>query len=251
MTREARCPPAGGERRAAPILAAVLAWAAISGGGGAHTAAASLAGASAAAVPPGETAPETSDRSHQVLRLDCANRLGRREVTLFGNGTIRLRDGPAGKVWMGLAELGPEEMRAVLSRLAAEDLAGAGDLSSGVTGDWIEKCEMVIELPGKARQRLSFGRYDSLPLAVSKVRRIAEELGGRVRSLNDTDRLPTGYEPRVGDVLKRADGNDYRVVNFTSDGKGVELDGLTQPLRLIVLREQLRLEFVALLSREP
>jgi tRNA nucleotidyltransferase/poly(A) polymerase len=254
-------------RQAKLTLAAALVCATVCGAGGAAagtltlslkasasasaSAAVSQSQAAAAAPLPDQGAPEASDRSHQVLRLDCASRLGRREVTLFGNGTIRLRDGPVGKEWMGLAELGPEEMRGMLKRLAEEDLDAGGTLSSGVAGDWIERCDLVIDLPGKARQRRSFGRYDTLPLGVSKVRRIAEELGGKVRSTNDTDRLPTGYEVRVGDVLKRADGNDYRVVSFTSDGKGVELDGLAQPLRLIVLREQLRLEFVALLSREP
>ena len=46
------------------------------------------------------------------------------------------------------------------------------------------------------------------------------------------------------------DGNRFRVVNFTSDRKGIELDGLDQPLHLVVLKEQMRMEFVAILSRE-
>lgn len=203
-------------------------------------------------APPVVGGLDPSVRSHEVLRLDCANQLGRREVTLFGNGTIRLRDGPRGREWMGLAELGPDEMRGVLRRLAAQDMTAAGDTSPGVSGDWIERCNLALDLPGAtAPRRVSFGRYDALPLAVSKVRAIAEELGAKVRSLHDTDRLPTGYEAHVGDVLKRTDGNTYRVIGFTADGKGVLLDGLVQPLRLIVLREQLRLEFVALLPREP
>jgi hypothetical protein len=254
-------------RRAAAVLlvgaAALAAGAARAGlAAGTGTDGQSLPSGSASAAVPGEPPavapsesgappPPISDRSYELLRLDCANRLGRREVTLFGNGTIRLRDGPLGKEWMGLAELGPEEMQAVLRRLANEDLEGSEGGSQGVAGDWIERCDLQLDLPGKPQRRISFGRYDALPLAVSKVRGIADELGAKVRNLNDTDRLPTGYEPQVGDVLKRADGNRYRIVMFTADGKGVELDGLEQPLRLIVLKEQMRLEFVALLAREP
>jgi hypothetical protein len=191
-----------------------------------------------------------SDRSSEVLRFDCASRLGRREVTLFGNGTIRLRDGPIGKEWMGLAELGPEELQGTLRRLGDEDLSEAAHLLPGVVGDWIEKCDLVLELPGRQRQKFFYGRYDALPLALYHVQSVAQELAAKVAVLRDAEQLPARYEPRLGDVLKRTDGNRYRVVNFTSDRKGVELDGLDQPLHLIVLKEQMRLEFVAIVSRE-
>ena len=32
-------------------------------------------------------------RSTEVLRYECSNQLGRRDVTLFANGTVRLRQG--------------------------------------------------------------------------------------------------------------------------------------------------------------
>jgi hypothetical protein len=196
-----------------------------------------------------EPAPPPSDRLVEVLRLDCANRLGRREVTLFGNGTLRLRDGPIGKEWMGLAELGPDELQGVLRRLAQEDLSDAGNLPQGVAGDWIEKCDLVLELPGKPRRKFFYGRYDTLPLSLFHVQGIAGELAAKVAVLRDAEQLPEHYEPRLGDVLKRTDGTRFRVINFTSDKKGVELDGLDQPLYLIVLKEQMQMEFVALVSR--
>lgn len=191
-----------------------------------------------------------SERLVEVLRLDCASRLGRREVTLFGNGTIRLRDGPIGKEWMGLAELAPEELAGTLRRLAQEDLTDASRVPPGVAGDWIEKCDLVLELPGQPPRKFFYGRYDPLPLGLYHVQRLAEELAGKVAVLRGAERLPERYEPRLGDVLKRTDGSHYRVVNFTSDRKAVELDGLDQPLHLVVLKEQMRLEFVAIVSRE-
>lgn len=211
------------------------------------TAAVAVAAASARRRQP---VPPPSERTLEVLRVDCANRLGRREVTLFGNGTIRVRDGPLGKEWMGLAELGPDELQGVMRRLAAEDLADADHLPAGPGGDWVEKCAMTLELPGQRRQRFSYGRYDALPLSLSHVQAIAAELGAKVPGLHSTEQLPERYEPRIGDVVKRTDGTLYRIVNFTSDKKGVELDGLEQPIHLLVLKEQLRLEFVALMSRE-
>jgi hypothetical protein len=211
-------------------------------------AAATLVASSLAAA--SEPAPPPSDRLVEVLRLDCASRLGRREVTLFGNGTIRLRDGPIGKEWMGLAELPPDALEGTLRRLAQEDLADASHLPPGVMGDWVEKCDLVLELPGKRQQKFFYGRYDPLPLGLYHVQRLAEELGAKVAVLRDAEQLPERYEPRLGDVLKRTDGMRYRVVNFTSDRKGIELDGLDQPLHLVVLKEQMRMEFVGIVSRE-
>jgi hypothetical protein len=213
------------------------------GAGGAGTSGAGASGAGASGTAP-------SNRSIEVLRLDCASRLGRREVTLFGNGTIRLRDGPIGKEWMGLAELGPDELQGTLRRLGEEDLSDASHLPQGVVGEWVEKCDLALALPGGKRQKFFYGRYDTLPLGLFRVQRVAEELAAKVALLRDVEALPEHYEPRLGDVLKRTDGMRYRVANFTSDRKGIELDGLDQPLHLIVLKEQMRMEFVGIVSRE-
>ncbi|HEY6324500.1 MAG TPA: hypothetical protein VJA16_23385 [Thermoanaerobaculia bacterium] len=234
-------PMAAAAHQASPPFAASTAQ-----GGGASGA--GVAGTGTSGAGPAGAVP--SNRSIEVLRLDCASRLGRREVTLFGNGTIRLRDGPIGKEWMGLAELGPDELQGTLRRLGEEDLSDAAHLPQGVVGEWVEKCDLVLALPGGRRQKFFYGRYDTLPLSLSRVQRVAEELADKVALLRDVEVLPEHYEPRLGDVLKRTDGTRYRVVNFTSDHKGVELDGIDQPLHLIVLKEQMRMEFVGIVSRE-
>jgi hypothetical protein len=239
-------------------VVAVAATAALAPAGAALAATVTAARAGAGAAEPADLplpqaaqpATPPSERLVEVLRLDCASRIGRREVTLFGNGTIRLRDGPIGMESMGLAELAPEELAGTLRRLAQEDLSDASRLTPGVTGDWVEKCDLALELPGKPPRKFFYGRYDPLPLGLYHVQRLAEELGAKVVMLRGAERLPERYEPRLGDVLKRTDGSHYRVVNFTSDRKAVELDGLDQPLHLVVLKEQMRLEFVAIVSRE-
>jgi hypothetical protein len=55
-----------------------------------------------------------------------------------------------------------------------------------------------------------------------------------------------GYEPKLGDVLKRIDGELYRVRGFTADKKAIELQGVTTPLTVFIARDALRREFVAL-----
>jgi len=190
-------------------------------------------------------------RSLVVLRLECASDLGRRETTLFGNGTVRLRDGLPGEEEMVLAELDPEALEGVLARLEAEDLAEVRAETRDVEGEWVERC--LLELPlregGGGPTRFRFSRYAALPLGLSRVVAIArelEEVAERGRGLG----LPAGYAPRRGDVLERSDGARFRVVQHTADGKGVELLGLDVPLTLYLAIDALGEEFVAVVSRD-
>jgi hypothetical protein len=188
-------------------------------------------------------------RGFEVVRYECANELGRREVTLFLNGTVRLRDGEPGKEAMGLAELNPDEMDGALHRLADENLTEAQHLPSGVEGTWIEKCMLALHLPDKPIQVFHFGRYDALPLSVSRIVRVVEDVAAKVPDVKGNEELPVKYEPRVGDVLKRVDGNLYAIHGISEDKQGIELQGVVQPLTVYIRKDHLRLEFVALVKR--
>jgi hypothetical protein len=203
-----------------------------------------------AALPAFPAGAPVDDRSVEIVRMDCSTDTTRREVTLFGNGTIRLRDGLIGSEWMGLAELGPDELQGYLNRLAGEDLSEAKSPERGVEGAWIERCELRLHLPGKSLQTYRFGHYDPLPLNLSRVVHIVRELEEKVQALKDKEELPVDYEPSPGDVLKRlGDGALFRVLAFTADGKGVELEGVYLPLNIFVARDQIRQQFTALVSR--
>ena len=198
-----------------------------------------------AALPAG-----ADDRSIEIVRFDCTTDTTRREVTLFANGTVRLRDGLIDREWMGLAELGPDELQGYLNRLKGEDLSEAKSPEKGVEGTWIERCELRLQLPGQPLQTYRFGHYDPLALNLSRVVHIAEELADKVPVVKDRDELPVDYDPRPGDVLRRVgDGALFRVVNFTSDGKGIELEGIDLPLDVYVPKDQVRKHFTALVSR--
>ncbi|HTQ81341.1 MAG TPA: hypothetical protein VMM92_15185, partial [Thermoanaerobaculia bacterium] len=110
-------------------------------------------------------------------------------------------------------------------------------------------CELDLALPGRPPRTFRFGRYDTLPLPLSRVLRVVEDLAAKVGDLRAKEHLPEGYDPHPGDVLKRVDGEAYEVVSFTADGKGVELWGVDQPLTLYVLKVEMAREFVALVSR--
>ena len=196
------------------------------------------------------SAAAADDRSFELVRYDCTTDLTRREMTLFANGTIRVREGQIGNEWMGLTELGPDELQGFVNRFLGEDLSESPNPEKGVEGAWIERCELRLHLPGRPLQTYRFGHYDPLPLNLSRVVRIAQELVEKVPVVQDKDELPAGYEPRPGDVLKRVgDGALFRVITFTPDGKLVELQGIDLPLELYVLKDQIRRNFKALASR--
>ena len=197
--------------------------------------------------------PRLDPRTVVVLDLDCSSELGRRAVTLFANGTVRLRDGRRGGEKVYLAELSPEELAGTLRRLAAEDLDETDASAGGPEGEWVERCRLDLALAGQKPASFGFARYASLSLALSRVVAVAQELGDRAQAAQaGAHRLPPGYVPRRGDVLERRDGARFRVVGLTSDRRGVELVGVDQPLLVYVSRDDLAGEFVALEARrEP
>ena len=206
-----------------------------------------LAGLLAAEAPP--TTPDPYDRSIERLRYECYSELGRREVTLFANGTIRLREGLKASPTMALGELGRDELDAVLRRLAAVDLTETDTDVTGVGGEWVEKCRLQLDRPEDRERVFSFGRYDTRPPGVQRLVEIAEDLARQVPPASRAQHLPTGYVPQPGDVLRRVDGHLFRIIGETADKNGVELDGMDQPLRLFTPKGALGVDFDKLVAR--
>ena len=212
---------------------------------------------------------EQGDRSRILLRLDCGSQLGRQELTLFANGTVRLREQLAtqtqvelsdlgrpvnedrGDLHMYLGELSPEDLEAYLARFRKENISESEENTElSVGGAWIEKCHLQLRLPGQPSRDLSFGRYDSLSLGTAQVVRIARELIGKVdRSETLDPPFPPAYDPVAGDVLERNDGYRFEVVRSTDDGKGLELEGIDQPVTIFINKDNLRGEFRRLVRR--
>lgn len=204
----------------------------------------------------GEVQP-LSDRSRIVARLDCGSTLNRRELTLFGNGTLRLRAGEPGREGMSLAELGPDELDEAIAQLSAVDLDETDAAATGPEGAWVDRCTLELALPERDPEVRTFKRFDSISLALSRAVDLLEGLAARVEEprapgeSEDPPRLPVDYRPRIGDVLRHLDGTLYRVIAFTSDGEGIELQGVDQPLAIYIAADRLAEEMTALVrSRE-
>ena len=163
------------------------------------------------------------DRSIERLRYECFSDLGRREITLFANGTIRLREGLKASPTMSLGELGRDQVDEVLARLAEIDLRETDTNTTSVSGDWVERCRLQLDRPGDKDRVFSFSRYDTRPPGLDRLIRLAEDLASRVQPSQRAQHLPTGYVPKTGDV-PRVDSQLFGYHGETADSS-VELDG--------------------------
>ena len=158
-----------------------------------------------AAPPRAPRRPKT--RSRELYRLECATDLGRREVTLFANGTVRLRQGPTGHEAMALGEMSAEEVAGFVAQLSALDLAEGGADESGLVGPTVERCTVTLSLPGRARVERRFGRFDTLTPELARVVAAGDGLSERAQHtgpLREGPGLAAGYQAQPGDVLARA-----------------------------------------------
>lgn len=189
-------------------------------------------------------------RSFEVMDYDCVSEINRRQVTLFGNGTVRLRFTAEGEPQMLLKELNPDELQGYLNRFREVDLSEIESVGHSASGDWIARCTLELDLSTgheespSAPTSFSFARFDSLSLALSRLVGIADEISSRTELEAMIADFPHGYEPSPGDVLRRKDGVLFEVIAFTSDQNGVELWGVDQPLVIYVLVSEIVGEFV-------
>jgi hypothetical protein len=188
-------------------------------------------------------------RSLEVLRLDCATGDYRSDLTLFGNGTLRLEEGEAGAEEMALSELDRESFDAYVRRLQVEELGDGLEPPQRVEGPWTEQCVLTLDVDDGPAGSIAFGAFDSMSLPFSRVVRIARELLALARVETRVRGLTENYSPRPGDVLLHRDGGRYRVHSVTTDGLAVELEGIEQPFTLYLAIEAISESFIAVEDR--
>lgn len=194
-------------------------------------------------------AAEVDRRSHELIRRECRAVIDVEDVTMFANGTVRLIARHEEEKAVRLAELTPDEVQAFIRRVMEVDLSEEDPVAIGLEGDWVEQCEIYLDVWEAEPRRYRYGRYDSLSLALSRIDGIADDLLELVKDRAPNVGLPQGYTPEPGDVLERADGVLFEVIGRTGDKKGWELVGVEQPLTIYLLNEAIDDHFVALVKR--
>jgi hypothetical protein len=188
-------------------------------------------------------------RSWELFRRECLTDDSRQDVTLFANGTLRLREGARDDQHMILAELGPDEVSAFVRRIKEEDLVDAWRRDSGLQGIAVESCRLAIDLERADPVVFYYSRFQSRSLTLGRLVALADELVGTAVERTPGESLPRDYIPEPGDILRRGDGVLFQVVAFTSDGKGVEMIGVDQPLLIFVEKGSLYGEFAAVIRK--
>lgn len=188
-------------------------------------------------------------RTVELLRERCSGGLATRDLTLFLNGTIRLREGTPGQEKLVLHELGRAEVTRLISDLGEIDLSETESAIDAPRGEWTESCRLTLALPERPERTLEFARLDTGSLSLDRLRRVVEYLVEQARLGAVSVEFPPGYKPAIGDVVEREDGLVFVIVAFTSDGRGVELAGTESPLTLYVSRDEVPKNFLRLVRR--
>ena len=194
--------------------------------------------------------PPVDRRSHELVRLGCASGTLSRELTLFANGTVRIRDKGGPNPGMRLAELNENELDGFRARLEEIDLSETSSRTRGPSGETLEQCLLRLELTSGQIDEYRFPRIAVLSLSLGRLLAVLDDLTllAEQRYRLSTG-LPISYQPRTGDVLVKSDGSRYRIVRVTAEGAGVEIIALESPLVLYLPTDGVRGEFVAIESR--
>lgn len=195
-------------------------------------------------------------RSTEILRYGCGSEFSRREITLFANGTVRVREGAWEDQQLYLDELTPEALEENLRVLRGVHSDREIDrilepIGHGPDGQWTDRCEVYLALPEIDEPlRYELSTYDIPPLPIARIIQVAEDLADFALPASEEERLPADYKPRFGDVLRTAEGLRFQVLRLTVDQKGVELQGIDQPMRIYVALDDLATAFTAIEHQE-
>lgn len=182
--------------------------------------------------------PQVKDpRSWELFRHRCGGQLGSRELTLFLDGTVRLRvrDKEGEEVRLGQLEAGQlgrtyGQLRAIQQGIGREGKEWSRSAAGhGISGEFLQDCEAELRLPDLEKKLFLFSPLEIPPLWIGQLRQIAEDLAGETEPLQHRG-LPKDYQPRFGDLLRRRDGVVFRFVGATSDKKAWIVEQVGQPL---------------------
>jgi hypothetical protein len=209
-----------------------------------------LAGLAASTAPPAQPAspsPAANEPPASTYLFEWTTRTGAasRRLTLFSDAIlVRKSVSPDGKTEIKKRKLSPEEYSFYSDYFGSpESREGAGNFETGLTGDQSARSEISFAPPGAARWSLTFDSFSALSGPAARVKSALEGLldsFGKVLP-NEEDFPIEKLVP--GTLLRRRDGQEFRVVHVDEGAKIVEARAVGQPYSQFFQWSKLRYSF--------
>lgn len=172
------------------------------------------------------------------------SREGYERLTLFRDRSLVWKTRRRGTDEVKRQRLTPDEARFYCDYFAGGELwNAAGDLRSGLSGDFVRQSVVTLAREDGSRREIRFDELSALTPEVSALRSSLEGLKGiftgplAPASRFTVDNLPPGT------VLRRFDGALFRVVRVNAEKGIVELEGVQEPFSEFRKIEELRFLF--------
>lgn len=193
--------------------------------------------------------PASDPRSVTLFDYQCRSDRNHHRVTLFANGTVRLRERIAtdGPETMMLAELSPEQLAGYRRQLRFTDPSDGllpDTPAAGTSGHGVETCDLLVAPPQGKEIRYRIGTLEVSSLRYARWVALAEALADIARPDVELETLDEAYEPALNDVLRDTLGDRYRIIWVSVDG-WIEFTGIDQPFHRVHHQSELATLFVA------
>lgn len=172
------------------------------------------------------------------------SREGYERLTLFSDRSLVWKRSRDGKDDLLRKQIAPEELAFYCDYFARPEVwAIPPDLRTGLTGDFTVSSSVTLTRPDGARKTFRFDDLSPLPGEAATIRAALEGLKGVLTSpLAPASRFAVeALAP--GQLLKRFDGEVFRIRAIEREKGVVELEGVRNPYREFRKIEELRFQF--------
>lgn len=198
---------------------------------------------------PGAITPSLTPGAAPSQRTVCAEWIrqsheGYERLTLFADGMLVWKKSRDGKDDLLRKPITSDERTFYCDYFSRNEVwALSGDLRTGLTGDLAATSSLTLTRPDGMQKTIRFDDFSPLPAEAAAIRAALEGL----RSMLTSPLAPASrFAPdvlAVGQILKRFDGEMFRIRTLDKEKGVVEMEGVNQPYRQFRKIDELRFQF--------
>ncbi len=186
-------------------------------------------------------------RGEEVLYSGCKSNKRLEDITVFDDGTVAYKKKIEEATEVKLGYLTLEDVKNITTKVLKLLKSVKRYTENKIDGENLVKCELRLSY-NKKKYRFTYLQLDTIDPALATAVAVVWQLKNLTSfSLSS---LPYKYKPKIGDLLLSKDGKKFKVVGYTSDGKGIELENVDSPLVIYLPIEEVKEYFVKLLNKQ-